>query len=370
MDCDRFQEALSAKLDGHLDENQTEHFETHLGECRSCRRSAREMRQMLGLLQLLPQLEPPAAIRHRVAEKLAALAQPKPISCEEALSLVSQEMDEPLPAAEGFALGRHLCDCAACRSEAEGLHATVSAVASLPQLVPPARTRAVALRRVETASASVRQRRAWAATAAFAALAAAMAIALSVQLQRPARVSAPPVSQPERAAIPKPAAPAVISRTAQPVPVAGRHEQEIMRAAIVPHRISETTRAIGRLVSGGVASVAEKLAPRPLIETTSAPGVHESTTPSEPSPPVAVPGGAPASPSQPESPPKPPEPETAAVGEPLPGPPVSRSVEPAKQILADLNRSLRARPMPNEIIKVEKNQPAFINVALFKRKVD
>jgi predicted anti-sigma-YlaC factor YlaD len=368
MDCDRFQEALSAKLDGHLDENQTEHFETHLGECRSCRRSAREMRQMLGLLQSLPQLEPPGAIRHRAAEKLAALAQPKPISCEEALSLVSQEMDEPLAAAEGFALGRHLCDCAACRSEAEGLHATVSAVASLPQLVPPAR--AVALRRVETAPASVRQRRAWVATAAFAGLAAVMAIALSVQLQRPARVSAPPASQPERAAIPKPAAPAVISRTAQPIPVAERHEREIVRAAIVPHRISETTRAIGRLVSVGVASVAKKLAPRPLTETTSAPGVRESTTPSEPSPPVAVPGGAPASPSQPESPPKPPEPETAAVGEPLPGLPQSRSVESAKQILADLNRSLRARPMPNEIIKVEKNQPAFINVALFKRKVD
>jgi len=370
MDCKRFEEALSAKVDGHLDENEAEHFERHLTECGSCRKLAREMRQTLGLLQLLPQLEPPRAIRHQVAEKLAVLAEPKPISCEEALLLVSQEMDEPLPAAEGFALRSHLSDCAACRSEAEVLQATVSAVASLPQLAPPARTRAVALRRVETVSASVRHRRAWVATAAFAGLAAAVAIAFSVQLQRPARVSAPPISQPERVVVPKPTAPAVASQTAQPVPVAERREEGFVRAAIVPRRISESTRAISRLVSSGVVSVARKLTAPPSIEPASAPDVQESITPSEPSPPVTVPGGAPALASQPESPPKPPEPETAAVAEPLPGLTESRAVELAKKVLADLKRPLTTRRMPNEVIKIEKNQPAFINVPLFKRRVD
>ena len=72
MTCDRYQELLSASLDGELTEAEDSLLRAHLRECPACRRKAHRMREVDGRLAGIRRPVQPADLRSRVSAAIQA----------------------------------------------------------------------------------------------------------------------------------------------------------------------------------------------------------------------------------------------------------------------------------------------------------
>lgn len=70
MQCQEFQELLSAYLDGMLDPSVKDRAGRHLEECPVCRAEFDDLRMVVGLVRDLPQVEPPDGFRRNLRLKL------------------------------------------------------------------------------------------------------------------------------------------------------------------------------------------------------------------------------------------------------------------------------------------------------------
>lgn len=79
MDCDRFLELLSARLDGALTEEEERELEEHLAACPDCRAVGAQLSALQGAFPELEEDAPPEGFTQDVMDRIRALETPKVI---------------------------------------------------------------------------------------------------------------------------------------------------------------------------------------------------------------------------------------------------------------------------------------------------
>ena len=79
MDCDKYMELLSARLDGALTEEEEQELEEHLAACPDCRAVGAQLSALQGAFPELEEDAPPEGFTQGVMDRIRALETPKVI---------------------------------------------------------------------------------------------------------------------------------------------------------------------------------------------------------------------------------------------------------------------------------------------------
>jgi anti-sigma factor RsiW len=78
MSCERYQESISAWVDGTLDSVGRRELEDHLAACAECGALATDLRRIAELARGLDRLQPPAALWNRIGQATRRTREPRP----------------------------------------------------------------------------------------------------------------------------------------------------------------------------------------------------------------------------------------------------------------------------------------------------
>ncbi|UCH36595.1 MAG: zf-HC2 domain-containing protein [Armatimonadota bacterium] len=201
MYCVRSSEELTSFMDGELSSGRAAEIERHLTECAACRRALSQLRQTASLVGALAEVEPPADLRARIAQK-AAQPQPAALACAGARELLDEYAHGELGDEAANSVHAHLCECEACGRELAQLEQGAGLLGSLADVAPPPRIRERVQREVALRSRPVYAKptfRGLVATLATAATAAAVMVAMRVPASAPqsVRLAEQPRTAPE-----------------------------------------------------------------------------------------------------------------------------------------------------------------------------
>ena len=71
MNCNQYQEWVSAEIDGMLDERQTRLLWEHLAECPACRQAKADLERTITLIRELPKMTPPQDLLDSIHQRIA-----------------------------------------------------------------------------------------------------------------------------------------------------------------------------------------------------------------------------------------------------------------------------------------------------------
>jgi anti-sigma factor RsiW len=140
MDCGRVREKLSCYLDGVLDEATLEAIEEHLESCTGCKEELEALRSTLGLTAILQDVDPPAFLSSAIKDAVAKERETAG-SCAYYLVMMSEYIDNELPAEDAAELESHIALCNTCANELAALRSTITSTAMLADVEPPAALR-------------------------------------------------------------------------------------------------------------------------------------------------------------------------------------------------------------------------------------
>lgn len=138
-------ERIQALLDGVLPGREARVLRAEAESCPRCSAELEAWEVLFQDLEDLPVMTPSPAFRERILESLpvprrqrllAYLFGRRDAATHATVQELHEHLDGRLAARVSIRLEEHLGQCAACRSELDGLHAVVSAVEGLPQLAP------------------------------------------------------------------------------------------------------------------------------------------------------------------------------------------------------------------------------------------
>ncbi|MBU4200511.1 MAG: zf-HC2 domain-containing protein [Verrucomicrobia bacterium] len=71
MNCNQYQEWVSAEIDGRLDQRQAQLLREHLAACPACRQVKADLERTIALIRTLPNIEPPPDLLDSIHQRLA-----------------------------------------------------------------------------------------------------------------------------------------------------------------------------------------------------------------------------------------------------------------------------------------------------------
>lgn len=262
---------LTEYADGETPSSKRDRVEEHVRRCTRCAAAAASLRDAVSAVGALKAVAPPADLRLRVEQRMAAPSA-LDVTCRQAGPLLHGHLDECLSATDEAVLAQHVAACGLCRAELTALRAAKRLVASLPRVESPnvVRESVAAARRTRAPDMPWRAR--WAPALAAASVVVVGGLSLLIATRQPV---GSPAGVRVTEARPALTAPAVVvaehaGRVAEPEEVAEDGEIEAAVTAGEPLPSDDPTPAERRIESlAGVVLASVGPAPLPTVLETS-----------------------------------------------------------------------------------------------------